>query len=82
MANGQHCTSPITAGVTTVTVTASPSQTVWDLGPTAITCYGPGRPWVQGMTEAASTTCAYTYKETWTERHKGSSRSRRPFAAT
>ena len=54
----------VTAGATTVTVMAGPSETVWDLGPTAITCYGPGKPWVRGMTEAASTTCAYTYKET------------------
>ena len=53
----------VTAGATTVTVTAAPSQTVWNLGPTAITCYGPGKPWVKGMTEAPSTTCAYTYTE-------------------
>ncbi|QNN51789.1 hypothetical protein [Nocardioides mesophilus] len=64
--DGQWATlhKSVTAGATTVTVTATPSQTVWDLGPTAVTCYGPGKPWVQGMTEAASTTCAYTYKET------------------
>ena len=64
--DGQWATlhKSVTAGATTVTVTAAPSQTVWHLGPTAITCYGPGKPWVQGMTEAASTTCAYTYKET------------------
>lgn len=54
----------LTAGATTVTVNATPSQIVWNLGPTSITCYGPGKPWVRGMTEAASTTCGYTYKET------------------
>ena len=64
--DGQWATlhESVTAGATTVTVTAAPSQTVWDLGPTVVTCFGPGKPWVHGMTEAASTTCAFTYKET------------------
>jgi hypothetical protein len=54
----------VSAGATTVTVNAAPSQIDWHLGPTSITCYGPGKPWVQGMAEAASTTCGYTYEET------------------
>jgi hypothetical protein len=54
----------VTAGPTTVIVTAAPSQVVWNLRPTQITCYGPGKPWVVGMTEAASTACGYTYQET------------------
>ena len=54
--DGQWATLPksVTAGATTVTVTAAPSQIVWNLGPTSITCYDPGTPWVQGMTDAAS----------------------------
>jgi hypothetical protein len=54
----------VTAGATTVTVEAAPAQIVWNLGPNPITCYGPGEAWGQGMTDAASTTCGYTYKET------------------
>jgi hypothetical protein len=51
----------VSAGGTTVTVTASPTQILWNLGPTSLTCYGPGKPWVQGMTDAASTNCGFTY---------------------
>ena len=54
----------VSAGATTVTVTATPSRTVWDLGPASTTCYGPGNGWAQGMTDAATTPCSYTYKET------------------
>lgn len=54
----------VSAGATTVTVTAAPSQVAWNLGPTSMTCYGPGTPWQQGMTDAANTTCGYTYKDT------------------
>lgn len=53
----------VNAGATTVTVRAAPSQMIWNLGPTSTTCYGPGKPWVQGMTDSASTTCGYTYGE-------------------
>jgi len=53
----------VKAGATTVTVTAAPSQIIWNLGPASTTCYGPGKPWVQGMTDSASTTCGYTYQE-------------------
>lgn len=52
----------VSAGATTVTVAAAPTQVVWDLGPASVTCYGPGKPWVQGMTDAASTTCGYSYE--------------------
>lgn len=52
----------VSAGATTVTVIAAPSQVVWNLGPTSITCYDPGKPWEQGMSDTATTTCGYTYK--------------------
>jgi hypothetical protein len=55
-------TKSVSAGATTVTVTAAPSQIVWNLGPTSIACYDPGRPWDHGMSDAATTTCGYTYK--------------------
>ena len=54
----------VSAGGTTVTVTAVPSQVDWSLGPASLTCYDPGTPWVNGMTDAATTTCGYTYRET------------------
>ena len=57
-------TKSVNAGATTVTVTAAPSQIVWNLGPSSITCYDPGKPWVQGMTDVATTTCGYTYETT------------------
>jgi hypothetical protein len=62
--NGQWrtLTKSVSAGATTVTVTAAPSQIVWNLGPTSIRCYDPGRPWDHGMSDAATTTCGYTYK--------------------
>jgi hypothetical protein len=55
-------TKSVNAGATTVTVTAAPSQIVWNLGPSSITCYDPGKPWEQGMSDAATTTCVYTYE--------------------
>jgi len=61
----------VNAGATTVTVSATPSQIVWNLGPTSTTCYGPGKPWVQGMTDSASTTCGYTYKESSGDQPEG-----------
>ena len=61
----------VTAGATTVTVTAAPAQIVWDLGPSSITCYGPGRPWEQGMSDAATTSCSYVYETTSVDQPDG-----------
>jgi hypothetical protein len=65
-------TKSVNAGATTVTVTAAPSQIVWDLGPASITCYGPGKPWEQGMSDAATTTCGYTYETSSVDQPDGS----------
>lgn len=54
----------VTAESTTVTVTAAPAEVSWNVGPRTITCHGPGRAWVKGMTDAASTTCSVTYRDT------------------
>jgi hypothetical protein len=54
----------VTAGSTAVTVSATPEQVLWNLGPESKTCHDPGKAWVAGMTDAASTTCSYTYKVT------------------
>jgi len=51
----------VTAGATTVTVTAAPSQVVWDMGTSSETCYSAGSPWHRGMTDSATTSCGYTY---------------------
>jgi hypothetical protein len=62
-AQWSNLSKSVSAGATTVTVKAAPSQIIWNLGPTSTTCYGPGKPWVQGMTDSASTTCGYTYQK-------------------
>lgn len=54
----------VSAGATTVTVTAAPSEVAWSLGPVSLSCDGPGTPWVRGMTDAASTTCSHTFDQT------------------
>jgi hypothetical protein len=52
----------VTAGPTSVTVTAEPIRVDWDMGAGAISCYDAGRVWKSGMTDAASTTCSYAYQ--------------------
>ena len=54
----------VTAGGTSVTVTAAPSRVLWDMGPTTKTCYASGTEWQVGMTDAAHTNCGYTYAMT------------------
>lgn len=54
-------TKAVTAGATTVTVTARPATVAWTAGPEAITCHGPGREWERGMTDAATSTCTVTF---------------------
>lgn len=51
----------VTAGPTTVRVTAAPSRVAWDVGPATVTCAGPGEVWARGMSDAATTDCGYTY---------------------
>ncbi len=52
----------VTAGNTSVTVTATPSQVAWNLGTDTVTCYSAGSVWRLGMTDAAQTSCGYTYE--------------------
>lgn len=61
----------VTAGTTTVTVTATPSRVTWDGGPTSATCHAPGRPWAKGMTDAARATCSVTYRTSSEDQPKG-----------
>jgi hypothetical protein len=56
----------VSVGGTTVTVTAEPVRTEWDMGDgkPVKNCYDAGRPWVKGMSEDAVTACGYAYKDT------------------
>lgn len=52
----------VTAGATTVRVTAEPKLVVWDMGDGSTTCHDAGRAWDPGhMPDEASTTCKYVY---------------------
>lgn len=57
-------TRSISAGGTTVTVTAEPIRTQWDMGNGDVQlCADPGRPWVEGMSDMAKTACSYSYTD-------------------
>lgn len=52
----------LTVAGATVTLTATPSYTSWDMGNgETVSCVGPGREWVKGMPEDAPTNCSYAY---------------------
>jgi hypothetical protein len=54
----------VTAGDTTVTVTAVPKSVLWDMGPSSMTCYSAGREWRSGqMPKGAMTDCSYKYEK-------------------
>lgn len=57
-------TKTVSAGGTRVSVKATPSRVVWDMGPASKTCYGPGVEWRVGMSDAARTSCGFTYAHT------------------
>lgn len=57
-------TKTVSAGGTSVTVTARPDRVVWDMGPATTTCFSAGLAWASGMTDAAETTCGFTYSVT------------------
>lgn len=57
-------TKSVTAGGTTVAVTARPTKVVWDLGEGSTVCRDAGRPWLRGMSGDARTSCGYTYETT------------------
>lgn len=63
----------VTVGGTTVTVTAEPARTEWDMGDgaPARNCYDAGRAWVKGMSESAKTTCSYAYEDTSADSEPG-----------
>lgn len=60
----QTLTASASAGGATVTVTAEPIQSRWDMGEGAVNCAGPGREWRKGLGQNARTDCGYTYKRT------------------
>lgn len=66
MPSGQWATlnKSVSAGATTVTVTAAPDHTVWNMGPASTTCYAAGREWKVGhMPKGSTTSCSYTYTQ-------------------
>ena len=66
MPPGQWATirKSITAGTTTVTVTAVPQLVEWDMGPGTKVCRSAGREWkVDEMPKGATTSCSYKYSK-------------------
>lgn len=55
-------TETVTAGPTSVTVTAEPIRVDWDMGTDVTSCYDAGRVWTKGMTDAAKTSCSFAYE--------------------
>lgn len=51
------------SGPTSVTITASPVRVDWSLGGVTESCGDAGRAWRLGMTDAATTTCSYTFED-------------------
>lgn len=51
----------VTAGATSVTVTAEPVVATWSLTEGSTTCASPGRAWVSGMGDSERTDCSYTF---------------------
>ena len=54
-------TKSVSAGSTTVTVTAEPSNVVWNMGAGSTSCGDAGRPWRAGMSSSETTTCQFVY---------------------
>jgi hypothetical protein len=52
----------VSAGPTSVTVTAAPVRVEWDMGTETVECPDAGRVWKKGMTDAAKTSCSYVYE--------------------
>lgn len=51
----------VSAGPTSVTVTAEPIRVDWNMGTETTSCYNAGRVWQKGMTDAAKTSCSFVY---------------------
>jgi hypothetical protein len=52
----------VSAGPTSVTVTAEPIRVDWNMGTETTSCYDAGRVWQKGMTDAAKTSCSFAYE--------------------
>lgn len=61
-AQWQPLSKSVSAGATTVTVTAGPDHVLWDTGDgSSMTCESPGVAWEDWMTSSATTDCQYVY---------------------
>ncbi|MBC7593429.1 MAG: hypothetical protein H7288_05755 [Kineosporiaceae bacterium] len=55
-------TKSVTAGATTVTVTAKPQKVEWKMGAGSTSCHDAGRPWQTGkMSKTDRTSCKFVY---------------------
>lgn len=62
----------VTAGRTTVSVTATPQHVEWSTGPGAVRCDSPGREWRAGqMSSGDRTSCLYVFERTSTDQPSG-----------
>ncbi|WP_344076249.1 ATP/GTP-binding protein [Streptomyces crystallinus] len=72
-------TASASAGGITVTATANVSKIVWTMGDgSAVTCNGPGTPYVSSQEMAQSPTCGHLYSKT----SAGAQRGKFPVTAT
>lgn len=60
-ADFQTLTQTVTAGATSVTVTATPTRSIWDLTDGSTTCRSAGRQWSPGMGDTQQTDCSYVF---------------------
>jgi len=60
-------TRSVTAGATTVAVTATPTRVTWTLGTQTKVCNDAGTPWEATMTDSASTECGFTFNRSSTK---------------
>ena len=66
-AQWREMSKSVTAGRTTVTVTAEPDHVFWDTGDgSSVACGSPGVRWETWMVSTAQTDCSYTYSSTGT----------------
>lgn len=56
-------TQTVSVGGTSVTVTAKPVRSEWDMSTGQINCYSPGREWVRGLGDEAQTNCSYAWQK-------------------
>lgn len=74
----------MTTGGATIQLMARPSRVAWDMGDGTggTSCTDAGRPWVNGMADAARTSCSYNYQRLSTVGSSGGYDPDRAFTVT